>query len=605
MSRRLEDYALVGDTHTAALIGRDGSVDWLCVPRFDSSACFAALLGAPEHGRWLLAPASGGAATRRFYQDGTLMLVQEWDTPDGSVRVTDFMPPRHHQPRVYRRVEGLAGRVEMETDLVIRFEYGSLIPWVVPTGKGIRAVAGPDAIEVRSPVELVGEHMYHHARFEVHEGATFDFRLHWEPSYEPGGRDLAMDEAIAQTLSYWGDWGRNLREVHGEWEKQVQVSLRVLKALTYAPTGGIVAAPTTSLPEDLGGSRNWDYRYCWVRDATLTIDSLVLAGYAEEAEAWLWWLVRAAAGNPGQLQIMYGVAGERRLPELELDWLPGYESSRPVRVGNAASLQFQLDVFGELMEAVDVARSHGIATTGAIWDLQKAVLAFVVDNWERPDQGIWELRGPPQHLVHSRVMAWVALDRAVRAVDEAHLDGPVEVWRQVRDRVHEQVCRQGFNEKLGCFTQAYGSEELDASLLLLPLVGFLPIDDPRIVGTVAAVQKELVSHGFVMRYRNQSGVDGLAGDEGTFLPCTLWLVSCLALAGRVDEARELLARVAGVANDIGLFSEELDTKSQRLVGNFPQAFTHVAFVSAAQMVAEASRPGGGPAIRRRGRAPSK
>jgi GH15 family glucan-1,4-alpha-glucosidase len=587
VSQRIEDYALIGDTHTAALIGRDGSLDWLCVPRFDSAACFAALLGDEGNGRWLLAPVGAGPATRRYYQDGLLVLVQEWDTAEGSVRVTDFMPPRHHHPRVYRRVEGLSGRVHMATELVIRFEYGSLIPWVVSTEHGIRAVAGPDAIEVDAAVPLQGEHMRHVSDFEVAEGERVDFRLHWQPSYEDEGHELSMDDGLAQTLSFWGDWCGRLNRVHGEWEEMVQISLLTLKALTYAPTGGIVAAPTTSLPEQIGGARNWDYRYCWVRDATLTIDGLVLAGCPEDAEAWLWWLVRAAAGNPGQIQIMYGVAGERRLPELELDWLAGYEGSKPVRVGNAASLQFQLDVFGELMEAIDMARSHGVAATGPIWELQRAVLEFVEQCWDQPDQGIWELRGPPQPLVYSRVMAWVAMDRGVKAIEQDHFEGPLERWRQVRDAIHQQVCERGYNEKVGAFTQAYGSEELDASLLMVPLVGFLPFDDPRVVGTIKAVQRDLMANGFVMRYRNSSGVDGLAGEEGTFLPCTLWLVSCLALSGELQQARELLERVAAVANDLGLFAEEYDTGRHRLVGNFPQAFTHVAFINAARNLTEA------------------
>jgi GH15 family glucan-1,4-alpha-glucosidase len=587
VSQRIEDYALIGDTHTAALVGRDGSLDWLCVPRFDSAACFAALLGSPDHGRWLLAPKAGGPATRRYYRKGTLVLVQEWDSPGGSVRVTDFMPPRHHQPRVYRRVEGVRGSVEMTTELIIRFEYGSQVPWVVQNADGIKAVAGPDAIEVVSPFPLKGEHMRHQAVFVVAEGERFDFRLHWSPSFEDGGHNIDSDDALTGTLAFWEGWRQGLNPVHGDWEDLVQTSLLALKALTYAPTGGIVAAPTTSLPEALGGTRNWDYRLCWVRDAALTIDGLVEAGCREEAEAWLWWLVRAAAGNPGQIQVMYGVAGERRLPELELEWLPGYEGSVPVRVGNAASLQFQLDVYGELMLAMDVARSHGIAASGAIWDLQRAVLDFVETHWDLPDQGIWELRGPPQPLVYSRVMAWVAMDRAVKAVERDGLEGPVQRWREVRDLIHDQVCSQGFNEKVGAFTQAYGSVELDASILMAPLVGFLPVDDPRMVSTIEAVQRHLMVDGFVIRYRNESGVDGLPGQEGAFLPCSLWLVSCLSLLGRAEEGREVFERVTAVANDLGLFSEEYDTGYQRLVGNFPQAFTHVAFINAARLLTAA------------------
>lgn len=588
MSGRIEDYALIGDTHTAALVGRDGSLDWLCVPRFDSAACFAALLGTADNGRWLVAPSQGGPATRRSYRKGTMVLVQEWETPDGCVRVTDFMPPRHHRPRVFRRVEGVRGTVDMLTELVIRFEYGSQIPWVVATPEGIRAIAGPDSIELDSPVALKGEDFRHRGSFTVREGERWDFRLQWAPSYEEAGRHLDFDSALADTMSFWGDWSGALLQVHGEWEDLVQTSLLTLKALTYAPTGGIVAAPTTSLPEAIGGPRNWDYRYCWVRDATLTIDGLVEAGCREEAEAWLAWLLRAAAGNPSQLQVLYGVGGERRLPELDLDWLPGYEGSRPVRIGNAASVQFQLDVFGELMEAIDVARGHGIGTGGPVWDLQRAVLGFVEAHWEEPDQGIWELRGPPQQLVFSRMMAWVAMDRAVRAVERDHLDGPVERWRALRDKIHEQVCSRGFNADVGAFTQAYGSRELDASLLRVPLMGFLPIDDPRVVGTIEAVQRDLMVDGFVVRYRTASGADGLPGDEGAFLPCSLWLASCLARLGRVREARELFERVVAVANDVGLFAEEYDVQRRRMVGNFPQAFSHVAFINVARVLAEAT-----------------
>lgn len=589
VSQSLEDYALIGDTHTAALIGRDGSLDWLCVPRFDSAACFAAILGTADNGRWLLAPTLGGPADRRYYKKGTLVLVQEWEAPSGSVRVTDFMPPRHHRPRVFRRVEGLKGSVEMHTELIIRFEYGSQIPWVVRGEVGIRAIAGPDSLEVASPVHLEGEHMRHAATFSVSEGEVLDFRLQWAPSFEEAGPAMSPDEALAGTMAFWETWSGQLNEVHGKWEDAVRTSLITLKALTYAPTGGIVAAPTTSLPEAIGGVRNWDYRYCWVRDATLTIDGLVQAGCRQEAEAWLWWLVRAVAGNPGQLQIMYGVAGERRLPELELDWLPGYEGSRPVRVGNAASLQFQLDVFGELMEAVDLARSHGISTDGPIWDVQRAVLEFVEDHWDEPDQGIWELRGPPQPLVYSRAMAWVAMDRGVSAIERYGMHGPLDRWRKVRDAIHRQVCKRGYNAELGTFTQAYGSMELDASLLMLPIVGFLPAEDERMVGTVKAVKRELMVDGLVARYRNSSGVDGLPGTEGTFLPCTLWLVSCLALMGELDEARQVMERASHVANDVGLFAEEYDASRKRLVGNFPQAFTHVAFINAARHLADAER----------------
>jgi GH15 family glucan-1,4-alpha-glucosidase len=582
VSQRIEDYALIGDTHTAALVGRDGSIDWLCVPRFDSAACFAALLGTPANGRWLIAPKDGGLATRRSYQDGTLVLEQEWDTSTGTVRITDFMPPRHHHPRIFRRVEGLKGSVDMAGQLVIRFEYGQQVPWVTQTGNGIRAVAGPDLIEIESAVPQEPVHMHHESSFVVKEGETYDFRLHWAPSFDVEGRNLDLATALSETITFWKDWSQPRADLDGEWAQLVQRSLVTLKALTYAPTGGIVAAPTTSLPEDIGGVRNWDYRFCWVRDATLTLQGLLVSGHTEEAAAWFRWLLRAAAGNPDQLQVMYGVAGERRLPELELDWLSGYEASRPVRVGNAASLQFQLDVFGELMEAVDLARAAGAKPENSVWDLQRVLVEFVENHWEEPDQGIWELRGPPQRLVYSRVMAWVAIDRAVKSVEKYGLEGPVERWRKVRDEIHQQVCAEGYNAEVGAFTQAYGSKELDASLLMMPMMGFLPVQDPRVVGTIEAIQRDLMVDGFVLRYRNSSGVDGLAGDEGAFLPCSLWLVAALAAMGRKDEALELFNRVLSVANDVGLLAEEYDTKRERLVGNFPQAFTHVAFINAAR-----------------------
>lgn len=590
MALRIEDYALIGDTHTAGLVGRDGSLDWLCVPRFDSGACFAALLGSSGNGRWLLAPTAGGLAARRRYEDGTLVLVQEWDTASGTARVTDFMPPRERRPRVFRRVECLSGSVEMETELVVRFEYGSQVPWVTKTTNGVRATAGPDAVIVESPVRLHGARMRHRATFSLDKGEKADFCLQWEPSFEDDGPGAPCDEALAATRAYWREWSGRVTVGEGRWAALARVSLAVLKALSYAPTGGIVAAPTTSLPEGIGGSRNWDYRYCWIRDGALTIDSLVLAGCRQEAEAWLWWLRRAVAGTPSQLQVLYGVAGERRLPEVELDWLGGYEGSKPVRVGNAASGQFQLDVFGELMDAMDMARSHGIIKgAGPIWAMEKAALEYVEGHWDQPDQGIWELRGSPRDLVYSRVMAWVAMDRGVKAAENHKLDAPLARWRRVRQEIFEQVCEKGFDKDAGTFTQAYGSKELDASLLLIPLVGFLPIDDPRVAGTVEAVQRELMVDGFVVRYKTSSGVDGLAGEEGTFLPCTLWLVSCLARMGRVEEATRLMERVASVANDLGLFAEEYDVKRQRLVGNFPQAFTHVAFVNAARDLDAAER----------------
>jgi GH15 family glucan-1,4-alpha-glucosidase len=594
VSLRIEDYALIGDTQTAALVGRDGSVDWLCVPRFDSSACFAALLGDSDHGRWLLAPDGAGLATRRRYRPDTLILEQEWDTETGTVRVTDFMPPRHHRPRLFRRVEGISGRVEMTTEVLVRFEYGSLVPWVTRTDLGIRAVAGPDAVEIASPVHLQGEHLHHQARFSVEAGQQLDFRLQWRPSFDGDpGRSLSVEDGLNDTLAYWQEWAHRIDIDDCQWGDLVRRSLVTLKALIYAPTGGVLAAATTSLPEALGGVRNWDYRYCWVRDATLTLDALLSANLGEEAQAWLWWLVRAAAGSPDQLQIMYGPAGERRLPELEIGWLPGYEGSAPVRVGNDAANQFQLDVYGELMDAIDRAREHGVEASGPIWDLQRALLDFVDEHWDEPDDGIWEVRGPRRHFVHSRVMAWVAMDRGVRAVERYGLDGPVEQWRKTRDAIHEQVCAEGYNASVGAFTQYYGSTELDASVLMIPLVGFLPASDPRVISTVEAIQRDLLQDGFVLRYQNASGVDGLPGKEGAFLPCSYWLADCLAAIGRRDEARALFERLIALANDVGLLSEEYDPEAKRLIGNFPQAFTHVGLVNTARNLSADNRPAAG------------
>ncbi|MGH9076141.1 MAG: glycoside hydrolase family 15 protein [Acidimicrobiales bacterium] len=582
MSQRIEDYGLIGDLQTAALVGFDGSIDWLCLPRFDSGSCFANLLGEPAHGRWQLAPAAEVTSRARRYRGSTLVLETEWSTAGGVVRVVDFMPPRQVHPRVVRLVEGVEGSVDMRLELVIRFDYGEEVPWVRRTEAGLRATAGPDALLLETPVEVHGHHLVTEAGFAVAAGQSIPFVLSWHPScVEPPG-PLDAESALAETLAFWTDWQGSLSLDHGEWEDQVRRSLMTLKALTYGPTGGIVAAPTTSLPEALGGVRNWDYRYCWVRDATLTLDALIEAGCKDEAEAWMWWLVRAAAGAPDQLQIMYGPAGERRLTEFEIPQLPGYEGSAPVRIGNAASDQFQLDVYGELMDAVDRARGHGISADGVIWALQRAIMDFVEGHWSEPDDGIWEVRGPRRHFTHSRVMAWVAFDRAVRAVERDGLEGPVERWRQVRDAIHAEVCSKGWDATAGTFTQYYGSAELDASVLMIPLVGFLPPEDHRVVSTVEVIGRELMVDGFVMRYKGSSGVDGLPGQEGAFLPCTFWLADCLAMIGRTDEARTIFERLLGLANDLGLLSEEYDPLSRRLVGNFPQAFTHVALVNTAR-----------------------
>jgi len=585
VSLPLEDYALIGDTHSAALVGRDGSVDWLCLPRFDSGSCFARLLGDDSHGRWLMAPAGPASVTWR-YLPHTLILETVHHCPGGRVRTLDFMPPRHHHPRVVRLVEGLEGTVEMLSELVVRFEYGQDIPWVTQTERGLRAVAGPNAMLVEGPVRFQGRDRKSLCRFEVRKGQRLAFVASWFLSYEEEPFALDPERALHETQSYWQTWCQNISGEYGRWQEAVERSLITLKALTYQPTGGIVAAPTTSLPEALGGVRNWDYRYCWVRDATLTLDALLDAGLAGEAKAWMQWLARAAAGAPEQLQIMYGPAGERRLTEFEVDWLPGYEGSKPVRIGNAASGQFQLDVYGELMDALSRARRHGIQVPEVVWHLQVQLMGFLEKHWQDPDDGIWEVRGPRRHFTHSKVMAWVAFDRAVEAVERYGASGPADRWRKCAEAVHAEVCEKAWNDELGAFTQYYGSDELDASLLMIPLVGFLPPSDPRVASTVEAISKKLDREGFVMRYQNASGVDGLPGTEGAFLPCTFWLADCLACLGRREEAEALFGRLVGLSTDLGLLSEEYEPDLGRLVGNFPQAFTHVGLVNTAARLAQ-------------------
>jgi GH15 family glucan-1,4-alpha-glucosidase len=577
----IEDYALLGDLQTAALVGRDGSVDWLCCPRFDSAACFAALLGDEANGRWLLAPAAADATTTRRYVDDTLILETTWETGDGVVRVVDFMPPRGEAPEVVRIVEGVRGRVEMRSELVIRFDYGRIVPWVRRLDGDIRlAIAGPDALCLRTPVEVRGEDMKTVASFTVAEGRRVPFVLTWYPSFRDLPVEVDPEDALLETTEFWREWIGRCR-YEGDGHDSVHRSLIVLKALTYAPTGGIVAAPTTSLPEHIGGVRNWDYRFCWVRDATLTLIALLTAGYAEEADHWRTWLMRAAAGNPQDLQIMYGVAGEQRLTELELDWLAGYEGSGPVRTGNLASEQVQLDVYGELMDALYQARTLGLQASEHAWSLQRVLLRDLEKRWRSPDNGIWEIRGEPQHFVHSKVMAWVAFDRAVRTTEEYGLEGDLERWRALRDEIHEEVCREGFDERLESFTQYYGSGMLDASLLLIPLVGFLPCRDPRVRGTIEAVRRDLTWDGLVLRYRTEDDVDGLPTGEGVFLPCSFWLVDCLELIGDHEAAQALFDRLLGLCNDLGLISEEYDPATKRLLGNIPQAFTHLELVNSA------------------------
>jgi len=589
VTSRIEQYALIGDTETAALVGDDGSIDWLCAPRFDSGACFAALLGDASNGRWLLAPASGARATRRAYREGTLVLETEWECPEGTVRVVDCMPARDQSVDLVRMVEGVRGRVPMQMEFVVRFDYGSITPWVYSIGGSTRIIAGPDALSLSTPIRVEGEDFRHRAEFTVAEGDRVPFVLAGYPSYWEPPAPIDAAEAIARTTAFWQDWTAQ-STYSGDWADTVQRSLITLKALTYAPTGGIVAAPTTSLPERIGGVRNWDYRFCWLRDATFTIYSLMTAGYTEEARSFRDWLVRAVAGNPAHLQIMYGPAGERRLSEYEVDWLPGYEQSAPVRIGNAAHEQYQLDVYGEGLDSLHQARHMAIKEDPEAWMVQRAMLDFLESGWKDPDEGIWEVRGPRQDFVHSKVMAWVAFDRAVKGVEEFGLEGPVDRWRGCRDAVRREVLEKGFDAERNTFTQAYGSKALDASALMIPLVGFLPAADPMVVGTVAAIQRDLMTDGFVRRYDSAQGVDGLPPGEGAFLPCSFWLADCLGMLGRTAEAAALFERLAGLANDVGLLAEEYLTKENRQTGNFPQAFTHVSLVNTASNLSSGRRP---------------
>jgi GH15 family glucan-1,4-alpha-glucosidase len=588
---RIEDYALIGDCRTAALVGRDGSIDWLCWPRFDSAACFAAILGTPQHGRWRLAPAAREPRVRRSYRRDTLVLETEFETAEGAVTLVDFMPPLAPGSDLVRMLVGRRGRVAMEMEFILRFDYGASVPWVtrLPDGTGIRAVAGPDMALLRSPVTLRGKDFTTVARFEVGAGDTLPFVLTYASSHLEAPPCIAAETALAQTEEFWRSWSDRCA-VTGEWAPQVRRSLITLKALTYAPTGGIVAAPTTSLPEMFGGVRNWDYRYCWLRDATLTLLALMDGGYYTEARAWREWLVRAVAGAPAQTQIMYGIAGERRLPEWEIGWLPGYESSSPVRVGNAAAAQLQLDVYGEVIDALYQGCKGGLARDHAAWDVQQALLAHLETAWVEPDHGIWEVRGAPRHFTHSKVMAWVAFDRAIKMVESFGTDGPVERWRQIRRQIHDDVCRRAFSDKRGTFVQSYGAEELDASLLLIPLTGFLPATDPRMVDTVNAIERELKVGELVQRYRTHTSMDGLPPGEGAFLACSFWLADNFCLQGRWDQARALFERLVGLANDVGLLSEEYDPAAERFLGNFPQAFSHVALVSTAINLSHATKP---------------
>ncbi|MEU7223455.1 glycoside hydrolase family 15 protein [Streptomyces chrestomyceticus] len=584
MHAPIEDYALIGDLQTAALVGRNGSVDWLCLPHFDSAACFAALLGDQENGHWLLAPAGPDARPERSYRGDSLVLDTVWHTPTGSVRVTDFMPQRDRAPDVVRIVEGLEGDVPMQGVLRLRFDYGLVVPWVRHVGRSRVAVAGPDSAWLRTEPEVktYGQGLSTRSDFTVAAGERVAFILTWHPSHEPRPAEIDPYEALEHTLEDWRTWAAHCR-YDGPYRAEVLRSLITLKALTFAPTGGIVAAPTTSLPEELGGVRNWDYRFCWLRDATLTLNSLVTAGYTEEASAWRDWLLRAVAGNPADLQIMYGLGGERRLPEAELPWLGGYAGSTPVRIGNAAVEQRQLDVYGGVLDSFHIARVAGLPSKPHAWNIQRSLLDFLERHWREPDEGLWEVRGPRRHFVHSKIMAWVAADRAVRAAESRpELEGDVARWRAMRDEVHREVCEKGYDAERNTFTQSYGSDLLDAATLLIPRLGFLPADDPRVVGTVDAVREELAHGGLIRRYSaDATTVDGLPGDEGTFLVCSFWLAEALHLTGREDEARELFDRLLRLPNDVGLLAEEYDPVAGRQLGNFPQAFSHIGLISTA------------------------
>ena len=577
MPSLIEDYAMIGDCHTVALVARGGSIDWLCFPRFDSGACFAALLGTEDHGHWLLAPAGEIRDIRRRYRDGTLVLETDYETADGAVTLIDCMPPRSKEPDLVRVVVGKRGQVRMRMQIIIRFDYGSIIPWVRRNQNGIQAVAGPDTLILRSPVQLLNRDFRTRAEFTVSEGQRLPFVLMWHRSHEPAPAVVDAEDIVEHTEEWWREWSSRCT-YEGPWRSAVVRSLITLKALTYAPTGGIVAAATTSLPERLGGVRNWDYRHCWLRDATFTLYALILGGYMDEACAWREWLLRAVAGNPSELQIMYGLAGERRLPELELPWLPGYAASTPVRVGNAAFEQFQLDVYGELMDTMHLARRAGLAPNGSVWHVERALMEYLESAWNKPDNGIWEMRGPQRHFTHSKVMAWVAVDRMVRAVERFGLEGPVERWRSLRMTIHEEVCRNGFDHERNAFVQYYGAQDLDASLLMIPLVGFLPAGDTRVRGTIEAIERDLMADGFVLRYRTKPHIDGLPRGEAALLACSFWLADNFALLGRHEDARRLFERLLNLSNDVGLLSEGYDPEHKRMLGNFPQALSHLAVV---------------------------
>jgi GH15 family glucan-1,4-alpha-glucosidase len=593
---RIEDYALLGDTQTAALVASDGSIDWLCLPRFDSCACFAALLGDHRHGRWRLSPGVDVRRITRRYRGASLILETEFETAAGIVRLIDFMPPRGSEPDLVRIVEGVEGNVPIEMELIVRFDYGSIVPWVRRVDGLWTATGGPDCLTLNTPAELRGVGLATRAEFSIAAGERIPFVLTWQPSHMPVQRGPDPMEALQETEGWWRDWASSFN-YDGPWKEHVLRSAITLKALTFAPTGGIVAAATTSLPELIGGVRNWDYRFCWLRDATFTLYSLISCGFLDEAAAWRDWLLRAAAGDPSRLQTMYGAAGERRLPELTLDWLPGYEGSRPVRIGNAAVEQFQLDVYGEVVDALYVARRAGLELDPNAWAFEKALLEFVSTAWRKPDEGIWEVRGPQRHFTHSKVLAWVAFDRAIRGAEAQNLDAPLEQWRKTRQQIHDDVCTNGYDPARRTFTQYYGSDDLDASLLQILLVGFLPATDPRVTSTITAIERELLVDGFVQRYKTRGDLDGLPEGEGAFLACSFWLADAYVLCGRRDDALTLFERLLGLVNDVGLLAEQYDPVAGRQTGNFPQAFSHVSLINTALNLARAEK---GPARDRAG-----
>jgi GH15 family glucan-1,4-alpha-glucosidase len=590
MPSRIEDYAMIGDLGTAALVGRDGSIDWLCWPRFDSDACFSALLGTPEHGRWKIAPTDENVRITRRYRPGTLILETRFETAQGEARIIDFMPPRKRHSHLIRIVIGERGRLDFHSEFVLRFGYGAVVPWVTRVdGHTLRLIAGPDMLVLRSHARIHGENLRSVGEFTVSAGDRVPFVLTYVPSHEPMPVVIDVEDHLRETEKYWAAWtGKN--QISSPWHQAVERSLITLKALTYAPTGGMTAAPTTSLPESIGGSRNWDYRFCWLRDATLTLLALMNAGYYDEAQMWRDWLLRAAAGSPPQIQIMYGIGGERRLTEWEVPWLPGYENSQPVRIGNAAHNQCQLDIFGEVMDALHQARRGGLGANHSGWDLERALLRHLEKIWPDHDEGIWEVRSGREHFTYSKVMAWVAFDRAIKSAELYKLKGPVDRWCEIRKTIHNDVCRRGYDAQRGSFVRSYGSKEIDASLLLLPAVGFLPPEDPRIRGTIEAVERELVVDGLVRRYDTGKARDGLPEGEGVFLACSFWLVDAYVMLGRRDDALKLFKRLLGLRNDVGLLSEEYEPGSGRLVGNFPQAFSHLALVNSASNLSHDQKP---------------